>query len=189
VTRSAGQAHAPRDVIRWSGWTPLGSFFRPSNLIALREIALRQVAQVVDRSLEPYIQTEIDPNRELQVRSASQSASAPIQRRSIWVARAARMAQAEMVNCSSSMSIFGRDDDPERQLPCRPLSVRGEPGAPGRPAEGQRRSPRRWRNCPRKAHHPGDLRHSATSGWPADTCSSPRCIASCAMRPPWTSTS
>ena len=33
----------------------LGNFFRPSNLIALREIALRHVAQVVDRSLEPYI--------------------------------------------------------------------------------------------------------------------------------------
>jgi len=33
----------------------LGSFFRPSNLIALREIALRHVAQVVDRSLEPYM--------------------------------------------------------------------------------------------------------------------------------------
>jgi hypothetical protein len=46
----------------------LGNFFRPSNLIALREIALRHVAQVVDRSLEPYIQSEIDPGRELQVR-------------------------------------------------------------------------------------------------------------------------
>ena len=36
----------------------LGSFFRPSNLIALREIALRHVAQVVDRSLEPYMDRE-----------------------------------------------------------------------------------------------------------------------------------
>src|SRR5579862_6090897 len=30
----------------------LGNFFRPGNLIALRELALRQVAQAVDRSLE-----------------------------------------------------------------------------------------------------------------------------------------
>jgi len=32
----------------------LGNFFRPGNLIALRELALRQVAQAVDRSLESY---------------------------------------------------------------------------------------------------------------------------------------
>jgi two-component system sensor histidine kinase KdpD len=32
----------------------LGNFFRPGNLIALRELALRQVAQEVDRSLESY---------------------------------------------------------------------------------------------------------------------------------------
>ena len=32
----------------------LGNFFRPGNLIALRELALRQVAQVVDHSLEQH---------------------------------------------------------------------------------------------------------------------------------------
>src|SRR6202167_5138714 len=33
----------------------LGHFFRPGNLIALRELALRQVTQVVDRSLDAYL--------------------------------------------------------------------------------------------------------------------------------------
>jgi two-component system sensor histidine kinase KdpD len=32
----------------------LANFFRPGNLLALRELALRQVTQVVDRSLEAY---------------------------------------------------------------------------------------------------------------------------------------
>jgi len=36
----------------------LGNFFRPGNLIALRELALRQVAHVVDRTLESYIEKE-----------------------------------------------------------------------------------------------------------------------------------
>lgn len=33
----------------------LQNFFRPNNIIALRELALRQVAQAVDKSLEPYL--------------------------------------------------------------------------------------------------------------------------------------
>src|ERR1700691_5100380 len=46
----------------------LVNFFRPSNLIALREIALRHGAQVVDRSLEPYMDRETtDSGRDLQV--------------------------------------------------------------------------------------------------------------------------
>ncbi len=36
----------------------LAHFFRPGNLIALRELALRQVGQVVDRSLEAYLERE-----------------------------------------------------------------------------------------------------------------------------------
>src|SRR5246127_1586089 len=36
----------------------LGHFFRPANLIALRELALQQVARAVDRSLESYLQKE-----------------------------------------------------------------------------------------------------------------------------------
>ena len=36
----------------------LGHFFRPGNLIALRELALRQVTQVVDRSLDAYLKKD-----------------------------------------------------------------------------------------------------------------------------------
>ena len=36
----------------------LSNFFRPANLIALREIALRQVSHVVDRTLETYLEKE-----------------------------------------------------------------------------------------------------------------------------------
>jgi two-component system, OmpR family, sensor histidine kinase KdpD len=36
----------------------LSHFFRPGNLIALRELALRQVTQVVDRSLDAFLQKE-----------------------------------------------------------------------------------------------------------------------------------
>jgi two-component system, OmpR family, sensor histidine kinase KdpD len=36
----------------------LAHFFRPGNLIALRELALRQVTQVVDRSLDTYLEKE-----------------------------------------------------------------------------------------------------------------------------------
>src|SRR5271169_4283099 len=72
----------------------LGNFFRPSNLIALREIALRHVAQVVDRSLEPYLDSEAAPGRDLNVaeRIAVGVSSNPAAQ--YLVARASRMAQA-----------------------------------------------------------------------------------------------
>src|SRR5205085_9415091 len=36
----------------------LGHFFRPGNLLALRELALQQVTRAVDRSLESYLEKE-----------------------------------------------------------------------------------------------------------------------------------
>ena len=44
----------PLDRTEWA----LGNFFRRGNLIALRELALRQVAQVVDKSLEAHRRRE-----------------------------------------------------------------------------------------------------------------------------------
>jgi len=41
----------------------LSHFFRPANLIALRELALRQVSHVVDRTLESYLEKEHIPQR------------------------------------------------------------------------------------------------------------------------------
>src|SRR3984885_4998269 len=93
----------------------LGNFFRPSNLIALREIALRHVATVVDRSLEPYIQSETDPSRELQVgeRIAVGVSSNPAAQ--YLVARASRMAQAVNGELYVVYVDIGGDEDPERQ--------------------------------------------------------------------------
>jgi two-component system sensor histidine kinase KdpD len=93
----------------------LGNFFRPSNLIALREIALRHVATVVDRSLEPYIQSEMDPSRELQVgeRIAVGVSSNPVAQ--YLVARASRMAQAVNGELYVVYVDIGGDEQPERQ--------------------------------------------------------------------------
>jgi two-component system, OmpR family, sensor histidine kinase KdpD len=93
----------------------LGNFFRSSNLIALREIALRHVAQVVDRSLEPYIQSEVDPGRELQIgeRIAVGISSNPVAQ--YLIARASRMAQAVNADLFVVYVDIGADDDPDRQ--------------------------------------------------------------------------
>ncbi len=94
----------------------LGNFFRPSNLIALREIALRHVAQVVDRSLEPYIQSELDPGRELQVRERIAVGVSSNPAAQYLVARAARMAQAANGDLFVVYVDIGADeDDPERK--------------------------------------------------------------------------
>ncbi len=94
----------------------LGNFFRPSNLIALREIALRHVAQVVDRSLEPYIQSELDPNRELQVRERIAVGVSSNPAAQYLIARASRMAQAANGDLFVVyVDIGADDDDPERK--------------------------------------------------------------------------
>jgi two-component system sensor histidine kinase KdpD len=71
----------------------LSHFFRPGNLIALRELALRQVTQVVDRSLDAYLK-----------RNGTQPAEGVLERIGVCinakpgsqylVARGSRMAQA-----------------------------------------------------------------------------------------------
>ena len=93
----------------------LGNFFRPSNLIALREIALQHVAQVVDRSLEPYIQSEMNPNRELQVRERIAVGISSNPAAQYLVARASRMAQAVNAELYVVYVDMGVDDDPEKQ--------------------------------------------------------------------------
>ncbi len=93
----------------------LGNFFRPSNLIALREVALRHVAQVVDRSLEPYLESEATPGRDLNVaeRIAVGVSSNPAAQ--YLVARASRMAQAINGELFVLYVDTGADDgDPER---------------------------------------------------------------------------
>src|SRR5262249_44319247 len=70
----------------------LGHFFRPGNLIALRELALQQVTRAVDRSLESYLEREgLGKNIALRERIAVCVSSSPAAQ--YLIARAARMAQ------------------------------------------------------------------------------------------------
>ena len=70
----------------------LGNFFRPGNLIALREMALRQVAQAVDKSLEGYLkQKRIDANWGVCERIAVCISASPAAQK--LIARGARLAK------------------------------------------------------------------------------------------------
>jgi two-component system, OmpR family, sensor histidine kinase KdpD len=71
----------------------LANFFRPGNLIALRELALRQVAQVVDRTLESYRQKE-HLERDLGVRERIAVCISSNPAAQYLIARGGRMAQA-----------------------------------------------------------------------------------------------
>src|SRR6185369_1404829 len=69
----------------------LGNFFRRGNLIALRELALRQVAQVVDRSLEAHWSREgLQQSIAVREKIAVAISSNPIAQ--YLIARGARMA-------------------------------------------------------------------------------------------------
>jgi two-component system, OmpR family, sensor histidine kinase KdpD len=71
----------------------LGNFFRPGNLIALRELALRQVAQAVDRSLESYREKD-ESTGTVPVRERIGVAISSNPAAQYLIARGARMAQA-----------------------------------------------------------------------------------------------
>ncbi len=69
----------------------LNNFFRPGNLLALRELALRHVTHSVDRSLESYLQRKrIDQNWGVSERVAVCISSNPVSQQ--LIARGARMA-------------------------------------------------------------------------------------------------
>jgi two-component system sensor histidine kinase KdpD len=71
----------------------LSNFFREGNLIALRELALRQVAQAVDRELESYRERD-EPGKRVAIREriAVCISSNPVAK--YLIARGGRMAQA-----------------------------------------------------------------------------------------------
>ena len=94
----------------------LGNFFRPSNLIALREIALRHVAQVVDRSLEPYLDKEATFGRNVNVAERIGVGVSSNPAAQYLIARGARMAQGIGGELYVVYVDTGSDDDdPERQ--------------------------------------------------------------------------
>ncbi|HZE27705.1 MAG TPA: universal stress protein [Terriglobales bacterium] len=92
----------------------LGNFFRPGNLIALRELALRQVAHAVDRSLETYLdKQETRRNFGVRERIAVCISSNPAAQH--LIARGARMAQALDGELYVVYVDLGQDDSQRNQ--------------------------------------------------------------------------
>jgi len=90
----------------------LGHFFRPGNLLALRELALQQVARAVDRSLESYLEKE-EGGKSLGVREriAVCVSSSPLAQ--YLIARTARMAQRNDADLFVIYVDIGVDESPE----------------------------------------------------------------------------
>jgi two-component system sensor histidine kinase KdpD len=92
----------------------LAHFFRPGNLIALRELALRQVTQVVDRSLDAFLQKDdTQPAHTVRERIGVCISSNPAAQ--YLVARGSRMAQAMGGEFYVFYIDVGRDSSPEDQ--------------------------------------------------------------------------
>jgi two-component system sensor histidine kinase KdpD len=92
----------------------LTNFFRPGNLIALRELALRQVGSVVDRSLERYMEKEHIENRTpITEKIAVCISSNPVAQ--YLIARSARMAERIGAEFYVIYVDTGVDDEPDRQ--------------------------------------------------------------------------
>jgi two-component system, OmpR family, sensor histidine kinase KdpD len=92
----------------------LKNFFRRGNLIALRELALRQVAEQVDRSLWSYMdEKEIRENWNVRERIAVCISSNP--RAQFLVARAARMARRMDAELYAIHVDTDRDGDPQAE--------------------------------------------------------------------------
>ena len=92
----------------------LSHFFRPGNLIALRELALRQVTRVVDRSLDAFLEKEgTQPAHTVRERIAVCVSSNPAAQ--YIIARGSRMAQAMGGEFFVFYIDVGRDTRPEDQ--------------------------------------------------------------------------
>jgi two-component system, OmpR family, sensor histidine kinase KdpD len=92
----------------------LKNFFRRGNLIALRELALRQVAEQVDRSLETYmVQKDIQELWPVRERIAVCFSSNP--RAQYLIARAARMARRMRAEFYSVYVDIGQDNADQDQ--------------------------------------------------------------------------
>jgi len=93
----------------------LKNFFRRGNLIALRELALRQVAEQVDRSLETYMDAkDIRQNWGVRERIAVCVSGSPSGQ--YLIARAARMARrmdAELYVLHVERELVPREEDPK----------------------------------------------------------------------------
>jgi len=92
----------------------LDNFFRPGNLIALRELALQQVTRAVDRSLETYLEKE-GAGRSVGVRERIGVGISSSPAAQYLVARAARMSQRIDADLFVIYVDIGHDDNPQDQ--------------------------------------------------------------------------
>jgi two-component system sensor histidine kinase KdpD len=92
----------------------LGNFFRPGNLIALRELALRQVAHQVDRTLESYREKD-DSSSAVAVRERIGVCISSNPAAQYLIARGARMAQALDGELHVLYVDMGQDTDEKNQ--------------------------------------------------------------------------
>ena len=90
----------------------LGNFFRRGNLIALRELALRQVVEQVDRSLETYMAAK-DIQKNWAVRERVAVCVHPNPYAQYLIARAARMARRQDAEFYAVHVDTGRDRSKE----------------------------------------------------------------------------
>jgi len=90
----------------------LGHFFRPGNLLALRELALQQVARAVDRSLESYLEKE-EGGKSLGVRERIAVCVSSSPAAQYLIARTARMAQRNDAEFFVIYVDIGVDGNPE----------------------------------------------------------------------------
>ena len=163
----------------------LAHFFRPGNLIALRELALRQVTQVVDRSLDAFLEkediTEPSTVRERILVCVSSNPAAQY-----LIARGSRMAQGMQGELYVCYVDTGRRFAPDDQQDAdREHSLRGESGR-----AGQRRSrARRWPRRPRSSCAKTTSRRSSSDARRAPagnaTCTCRPSSSSCRVRPRW----
>jgi two-component system sensor histidine kinase KdpD len=92
----------------------LGHFFRRGNLMALRELALQQVARAVDRSLTSYLEKE-QPGLSVGVRERIAVCISSNPAAQYLIARAARMAERLDAELLVVYVDTGVDDTPENQ--------------------------------------------------------------------------
>jgi len=95
----------------------LGHFFRPGNLLALRELALQQVARAVDRSLESFLDKEGGRSPGVRERIAVGVSSSPAAQ--YLIARAARMAERIDAELFVIYVDIGVDENPDDQRSLR----------------------------------------------------------------------